>query len=267
MVSPMPLKIIPTPDDPNSSRRVVYVPDPYDMRDTRPQARPRPQGNYHRDAAGQLVRVDRSDRLDREFFVGLDLGQAADFTALAVVERLPSGFTVPMLTRTRGRPYPEIVGRVTDLVTSPPLAGASRLVLDATGVGRPVLDLFRGAGLDAMAITITGANRVTGTMRNARVPKRDLVNVVLLALQAGTLTIPAELEHTATLARELSEMRRKVSASGHDSYGVWRDGEHDDLVLALALALWLAERAPCRLHPVPSGALAGDLGNDSNPER
>jgi hypothetical protein len=127
------------------------------------------------------------------------------------------------------------------------MAGA-RLVIDATGVGRPVVDLFRASGLDPTAVTITGADRATGNFRSARVPKRDLVNVVLLALQAGTLTIPAELEHAPTLARELAEMRRKVSVNGHDSYGVWTDGEHDDLVLALALALWLAERAPPRFR-------------------
>jgi hypothetical protein len=29
--------------------------------------------------------------------------------------------------------------------------------------------------------------------------------------------------------------------TGHDSYGQWREGQHDDLVLAVALATWWAE--------------------------
>jgi hypothetical protein len=29
--------------------------------------------------------------------------------------------------------------------------------------------------------------------------------------------------------------------TGHDSYGQWREGQHDDLVLAVALAAWWAE--------------------------
>lgn len=244
----MPLKIIPTPDDPNHSRRVVYVPDPYDVRRS---DRGRPQGNYGRNAAGGLARVSPPAEAapQRDLIVGLDLGQAADFTALAVIERTATGYTVPALNRTRGRPYPEVVATVAGYLALPDMAGA-RLVIDATGVGRPVLDLFRASGLDPTAVTITGADRAAGNFRSARVPKRDLVNVVLLALQADTLHIPAELPHAATLGRELGEMRRKISTNGHDTYGVWQDGEHDDLVLALALALWLAERTPPRFRSV-----------------
>ena len=35
-------------------------------------------------------------------------------------------------------------------------------------------------------------------------------------------------------------MRVKVSASGHESFAAWREGTHDDLVLAVALACWRA---------------------------
>jgi hypothetical protein len=35
----------------------------------------------------------------------------------------------------------------------------------------------------------------------------------------------------------------KISlTTGHDSYGAWREGTHDDLVLALACSLWAGER-------------------------
>ncbi len=37
-------------------------------------------------------------------------------------------------------------------------------------------------------------------------------------------------------------MRIKVSLSGQDTYGAWREGLHDDLVLAAALACWRATR-------------------------
>ncbi|MEJ7861626.1 MAG: hypothetical protein WKF90_08310 [Pyrinomonadaceae bacterium] len=32
----------------------------------------------------------------------------------------------------------------------------------------------------------------------------------------------------------------KINDSAHDTYGAWREGTHDDLVLAAALALWCA---------------------------
>jgi hypothetical protein len=44
------------------------------------------------------------------------------------------------------------------------------------------------------------------------------------------------------LIREMSEMRVKVTAGRHEQYGVWREGEHDDLVLAVALACWAARK-------------------------
>lgn len=35
----------------------------------------------------------------------------------------------------------------------------------------------------------------------------------------------------------------KVNVStGHDSYEAWREGDHDDLVLAAALAAWKAHK-------------------------
>ena len=45
---------------------------------------------------------------------------------------------------------------------------------------------------------------------------------------------------THRVARKLGGMRVKISLDGNDKYGAWREGEHDDLVLAAALACWRA---------------------------
>jgi hypothetical protein len=183
----------------------------------------------------------------REFVIGLDLGQAADFTALVAVERTAEGYAVPLIARTRGRSYPEIVARVADLMTEAPIADNSHLIVDATGVGRPVMDMLRGADLNPIAVTIHGGGKITGRRGWLRVPKRDLISVLLVAFQSGLIRISSELEHATTLAHELLGMRRRVTAAGTDQYGAWREGEHDDLVLALALAVWYAERLPQRM--------------------
>lgn len=244
----MPIRIVATPDDPNNSRRAEYYPDQRD-------ARQRPQGNYTFDASGRQYRRPESIRGDaplaREFVVGLDLGQANDYSAVAAVERLPNGYAVPMLARTRGQPYPQIVGRVADLLAMPPLVGQAELVIDGTGIGRPVLDIFRASGLDPRTITITGGQKAQGTIRHARVPRRDLVNVVLVAMQAGHLTIAQDQPHAATLAYELAELRLKVSAAGNARYEP-RSGSHDDLIIALGMALWSLERTPSCLRPAAS---------------
>jgi hypothetical protein len=78
------------------------------------------------------------------YFVGLDLGQAQDFTALAVLtrpvvhryevdaDRKPA-YAVPHLHRfPLGTPYPEVVAGVVELLRTPPLR-QPMLVVDQTG--------------------------------------------------------------------------------------------------------------------------------------
>src|SRR5258707_15665187 len=97
------------------------------------------------------------------FFVGLDLGQRRNPAALVVVERAEVfldmdwvtyerrralRFRVRFLERVRlGTPYPDVVDRVREVLRRPALAGRCTLVMDATGVGAPVLDLVIAAAL------------------------------------------------------------------------------------------------------------------------
>ena len=97
------------------------------------------------------------------FYVGVDLGQARDFTAIAVVERagLQDGWDpvvyawkkktvlrVRYLERVPlGTAYPDVVERVVGVTRAPKLTGRCDLALDATGVGRPVVDLLEGRRL------------------------------------------------------------------------------------------------------------------------
>jgi hypothetical protein len=57
------------------------------------------------------------------------------------------------------------------------------------------------------------------------------------------------------LVRELENFKVKVNIhTAHDSYETWRESDHDDLVLALALAFWWAEQRPAlRLTARPAG--------------
>ena len=51
------------------------------------------------------------------------------------------------------------------------------------------------------------------------------------------------------LVEELMAFQVKVNAQAHDTYGAWREGAHDDLVLAVAVATWLADRPGQRIYP------------------
>jgi hypothetical protein len=193
------------------------------------------------------------------FYVGVDLGQASDYTAIAVAERVEDlgaketvkkgneyQLHIRHLERFRDVRYPEVSERVKRLLGAPPLQKNSKLVVDATGVGAAVVDMLRGsAGLTFDAVTITGGDTQSKAGYGSyRVPKRDLVGGLQVLLQSGRLKIASSLEHAGTLRAELLNFRVKINlASGHDSYEAWREGDHDDLVLAAALAVWSA-RAP-----------------------
>ena len=214
------------------------------------------------------------DRPPNDIIIGLDLGQAADFTALSVTEvqtdfaRRTERYAVRALDRWLPHRYQDVVARVAGIlpkliasVLVDPANGAGirtmrpnvSLVLDRTGVGRAVGDMFSAANLpvDLQLVSIHGGDAVARDPDGSgwRVPKRDLAGVVAVALQNGTLEVADGIGHAATLKAELKNFRAKISASGHDSYGAgddWRQGNHDDLVLAVALSLWWGERGNTR---------------------
>jgi hypothetical protein len=122
--------------------------------------------------------------------------------------------------------------------------GKPVLAIDATGVGAPVVDLFKRERINATLAPIqivAGAN-VSNDNGMTRVPKRDLVSVVQVGLQNRKLKIASGLQLAETLSRELQNFTVKITDSANDVYGAWREGTHDDLVLAVALAVWKANQ-------------------------
>jgi hypothetical protein len=198
-----------------------------------------------------------------QYLVGCDLGQAHDYTALAVLVRDGDQYHLRHLERFRDRPYPAVVVHVGDLMAKlaaaddrpqgvlpggiPYAPVAAALAVDATGVGRPVCDLFRAARMPCqlVAITITGGQAVTGDGRGGfHVPKKDLVACAQVLLQARRLRVARELDLADVLVQELENFRVRITPAANEVFGEWREGQHDDLVFALALAAWVGENWP-----------------------
>lgn len=208
-----------------------------------------------------------------DFYLGLDLGQSADFSALAGVRRHEdhtgtTSYDLILLERWQGESYAKVPDRLRaaelalqrmacDAVfqetgTAPSsLRNAANMTLavDGTGVGGAVMDLLDAAGIDGAAIVIHGGHDVGRGERGAwHVPKKDLVSTVQVLLQGRRLRIAEGLPEAQTLVRELSAFRYTITASGHTKYEAggsdleWRARPHDDMVLAVACALWMAER-------------------------
>src|SRR5262249_1702531 len=191
-----------------------------------------------------ITAFDRNSQFDERYVVGVDLGQAHDPTAICVVRRLDDGprplFQVGHLERLPlNTSYPNIVSRVLQQLRRSPLAGKSELVIDFTGVGRPVFDLFIWRGITPVGVTITAGDSVTNDGPCWRVPKLILVSRVQALLHDGRLKIHKALPDAPALVAELQDFRCEVSDNGHWMFNA-RSGKHDDLVLALAIALWRA---------------------------
>lgn len=79
-------------------------------------------------------------------------------------------------------------------------------------------------------------------IRRART--KHLVAAVQAPLCSGRLRFAAGLALTPVLANELETFRVKVTADRNETFESWRERDHDDLVLALALALHVANVPP-----------------------
>lgn len=180
------------------------------------------------------------------FVIGLDLGQQHDPTALAGVEQTRdkggvAHYAARLLKRWHlGTPYPVIVDEVAELVKVPQLAG-SLLAVDQTGVGRPVVDMFRVKGLALCPVTITAGQGWSRDPRDWKVAKKELVSVVQVLLQSRRLTIAEALPDCKLLQKELLNFKVKITAAANEVFGSWREGTNDDLVLALAIACFIGE--------------------------
>ena len=70
---------------------------------------------------------------------------------------------------------------------------------------------------------------------------RQLVRALVVAFESDRLRIANCLSYATALKGELQAFQRKVTGAGRDAYGA-TSGAHDDLVIAVALAVWWMER-------------------------
>lgn len=160
---------------------------------------------------------------------------ARDVFQLRLLERLPLGLS-----------YPEIVASVVDLTWEVAKEGKCQLVVDGTGVGAPVTDLLRRALLDRFGSTdglsqliFTGGYTVHEEGERIFVPRNDLVTTIEVLLECKRLVIASDLPLASELVEELENIHRRIlPPTGKESFVPWREKCHDDLVFALAVALW-----------------------------
>jgi len=211
------------------------------------------------------------NQLPPHIYLGLDLGQRHDPAAIAILHRTvePTGafnrvtweferqvhFRLCHTERLAlGTPYIQIVARVGRLLEklAAPLPGIHAyagtaplrtLVVDASGVGRPVVELIRKSGIAwaptpgnaprvaiaPVTITASGSPRFEASGEES-VSRRDLITNLRVLLERRLLRISARIHDRQALLKELVELQDRSGS------------RHDDLAMATAIACWRASR-------------------------
>ena len=195
--------------------------------------------------------------MKEKYFIGVDLGQVRDHSAIAITEaseslgterdratwQLPiySHLTLRHLERLPlGTEYTRVAARVARVATALAPRGPVTVVVDATGVGKPVVEMLRreGIGKQLVPVVITGGLTVSESGGLFSVGKRELISELRILVERRELGIAWDLEGMDILVEEMAGMRASTLS-----------GDRDDAVIALALAVWRARR----------GAKAGPL--------
>ena len=205
--------------------------------------------------------------------IGVDLGQARDFTAIAVVQQRQDYKGWPNEDERIGSPYYKVLflHRLplgTDYTVAVDVVKRMaqdlkdkhkkpEIVIDFTGVGRPIYNMFQAVRIHPYGIGIHGGREESRDGRIFNVPSRDLAAVLQVLYQQKRINVSNKLKDAQVLNDELLNFQVKINAeTGHDSYS-HRSGKHDDYVLAVACACWLGEKG---LRRVMASNLKRKLG-------
>jgi hypothetical protein len=185
------------------------------------------------------------------FVLGLDLGQSRDYSGLLVNERRVFGDSVSEVAhvfrychrwRLRTR-YSDVARGVAEIMSQlPPRPEPPRLLVDCTGVGTPVAETLRDLDLQPHEVILTAGFNWRWDGRRISLPKSIMASHLSLAFQSSRIIFPADLPHLAQLRHELTNFSVTRSDAGNDRFNARSETDHDDLVTAMGLAVWGAER-------------------------
>lgn len=198
--------------------------------------------------------------------MGVDLGKSVGRTAAEI------------LRLTGGPPYQLVHESVMFEVAWPKQArllaelacewNDCQMIVDAGGVGGPVVDMLRDLGSTVRPLTTTGGNKPSDARTTIR--KVDLLDDLAVAIGACNVRIPDELvSGDGALKLELDSFATEVDEEGKVSYESrsGHGGGHGDRAIALALA-WQGAPRRGRTDGVGMGFIrrGGDETEDNGDE-
>lgn len=161
------------------------------------------------------------------YVMGVDLAKHEDFSVLTVIDRYNNN--VVYWDRFRQIDYPMQKARISATAKR----YNARIIIDTTGIGQPIKDDLAREGL--MVDDYVFSNK----------SKKELVEKLSIFIEQENVRIP----HKPTLIDELRSFGYKLTDSGNVVYSA-PQGQHDDCVISLALAVWGLTGRPNPLTPI-----------------
>jgi len=152
---------------------------------------------------------------------GIDVASRMDYTALVTLENIDNNYIIRQAKRWRGQNYTQICNEITQYIKGD-------VIIDATGVGYAVAEMLPEP---LTKIWLTGGERVTFDGQLWKVPQVQLISNLVLKIEQEQIKIPSNLSLKDNILHELNVLKQGKKFEA-------KQGEHDDLVFALALALW-----------------------------
>lgn len=195
--------------------------------------------------------------LKNKTIIGVDLGQQNDYTVISILQLLYNGSNVhnvgflyrlvylyrfPLKTS-----YPEMVNRMLTFIDHVYPANDYMMVVDYTGVGRPVVDMMRQKELKVIALNITGSTKSKWKFGNeVSVPKKDIVSSLQVVFQERRIKIARDIDSFLKTnvineyVKEFLSFKPTINKNAHAQFNA-SSGYHDDIVMSIGLATWYGE--------------------------
>ncbi|WP_169725485.1 terminase large subunit domain-containing protein [Alicyclobacillus contaminans] len=151
----------------------------------------------------------------RRYVAGWDIAKHQDFSVIIVMDA-ERGHVVAF-DRFNQVDYALQLNRVQNIC----MMYRARLLMDATGVGDPLLEQVKRLGIQVEGYHLSATS------------KQQLIEHLAVKIERGEITFP----EIPVLINELQQFQYEVTRAGNIRYSA-PEGFHDDCVIALALATW-----------------------------
>jgi hypothetical protein len=158
------------------------------------------------------------------YVIGVDLARLRDYTVLTVMDRQRKH--VCEIVRFNQLAWEIQYEKIRELSLG---YGRAVCVVDSTGIGDPIVSTLIGGGVPVEPYKIGG-----------NLAKRQLIDKLRVNIEQGRVSFPDDF---TPLIVELEAYEYKITESGIIQFEA-PEGGHDDCVISLALANWVADSEP-----------------------